>query len=182
MRILITGSGGFIGSHVFKYLNTVNFVCGLQRDNSHGMATVTLLKDLRVPLNESYIKFLKGTDVIIHLAAMSHVDRSIKDPYSAVMDNVVGTFNLLELARKVKPKLFLYFSTDEVFGPNIHKEKFKEWDRFNPGSPYSATKAAGEDLCLAYHNTYGVPVIITHCMNVFGSGQHEEKFMQLNKV
>lgn len=171
MKVLITGSQGFIAKHLIRYLNsnTKWKIYGLHR---HTDIKESVIHDLR-----NSIKNIGRYDLIIHLAAMSHVDRSIKYPYDAILDNVVGTFNVLEYARKTKPRLVLYFSTDEVFGPNINGEKFKEWDRFKPGSPYSATKAAGEDLALAYHNTYKVPIIITHCMNVFGTHQNEEKFI-----
>mgnify|MGYP003120785049 CR=1 FL=1 len=98
------------------------------------------------------------------------------------MDNVVGTTNLLDYARtclKDSLKLFLYFSTDEVFGPAPEGVSYKEWDRYNSGNPYSASKAAAEELCLAYCNTYRMPIIITHTMNVFGIRQHPEKFIPL---
>jgi dTDP-glucose 4,6-dehydratase len=94
-----------------------------------------------------------------------------------VMDNVVGTCTMLEFARKSGCKAFVYFSTDEVFGPAAEGQAFKEWDRYKSGNPYAATKAGGEELALAYHNTYGVPVIITHTMNVVGRRQHWEKFV-----
>lgn len=181
MKILISGVTGFIASHLVKYLSKKHQIYGLYRNTKdmyriEGMEMLLMCHDLRDKIIDPDFLSLKP-DVIIHMAAMSHVDRSIKDPYGAVMDNVVGTYNILEYARVVKPKLFIYFSTDEVFGPNKGKQKFKEWDRFNPGNPYSATKAGGEDLALSYHNTYGVPVIITHCMNVMGTHQNVEKFI-----
>jgi dTDP-glucose 4,6-dehydratase len=107
-------------------------------------------------------------------------------PLEFVYDNVVGTANLLEFARtKTKDlKFFLYFSTDEVFGPAPDGVYYKEWDRYNSGNPYSATKAGGEELCLAYQNTYKMPIAITHTMNVFGIRQHPEKYIPLliNKI
>jgi dTDP-glucose 4,6-dehydratase len=92
------------------------------------------------------------------------------------MDNVIGTFNILEHARRGCSK-FVYFSTDEVFGPAPVGTAYKEWDRYRSTNPYSATKAGGEELTLAYHNTYGVPAMITHTMNVFGERQHPEKYI-----
>jgi len=96
-----------------------------------------------------------------------------------VMDNVVGTCNLLNYAREIKPKMFLYFGTDEVFGPAPEGTDYKEWDRYKSSNPYAATKAGAEELCVAYSNTYKLPVIITHTMNVFGERQHPEKYIPM---
>jgi len=101
------------------------------------------------------------------------------------MTNVVGTMHMLNYARTIQNlKLFVYFSTDEVFGPAPEGVFYKEWDRYNSSNPYSATKAGGEELCLAYANTYKLPVVITHTMNAFGERQHPEKFIPLviNKI
>lgn len=125
-------------------------------------------------------------DYIVHFAAGSHVDRSITDPLSFVQDNVIGTANLLD-AMRLYPLLkdkdeggrMIYFSTDEVFGPAPEGVNYKEWDRFNPNNPYAATKAAAEDLTIAYAHTYRMPIMITHCMNVFGERQHPEKFVPM---
>ena len=97
-----------------------------------------------------------------------------------VLDNVVGTCNILEFARK-QPNLerFVYFSTDEVFGPAPNGVNYGEYDRYNSGNPYSATKAGGEELAVCYENTYKLPVIITHTMNVFGQRQHPEKYIPM---
>jgi dTDP-glucose 4,6-dehydratase len=96
------------------------------------------------------------------------------------LDNVVGTCNILEFARKQDNlKRFIYFSTDEVFGPAPEGIKYKENDRYNSTNPYSATKAGGEELAVAYENTYGLPIYITHTMNVFGERQHPEKFIPM---
>jgi dTDP-glucose 4,6-dehydratase len=96
---------------------------------------------------------------------------------SFVQDNVVGTCNALELAHRLEVERFLYFSTDEVFGPAPLGVAFKEDDRYRSGNPYAATKAGGEELAMAYFNTYKLPVIVTHTMNVFGPRQHPEKFI-----
>ena len=115
---------------------------------------------------------------ILHMAASSHVDRSITDPMTFVYDNVVATCNILNFARKNKNlELFIYFSTDEVFGPAPKDVKYKERDRYNCTNPYSATKAGGEELAVAFQNSYNLPVFITHTMNVFGESQHPEKFI-----
>ena len=128
-------------------------------------------------------KFYGYPNIILHIAAGSHVDRSITHPLEFVYDNVVGTANILEYARNLhmqgKLEKFLYFSTDEVFGPAPTGVAYKELDRYNSSNPYSATKAGGEELCVAYENTYKMPIIITHTMNVFGERQTPEKFIPL---
>lgn len=195
MRVLITGGAGFIGHHLVKYVlkKTDWEVVVLDRvDEAGNLNRLSELKewkkykhrcsfiwhDLRASINGLLDKQLGDFEYILHVAAASHVDRSIADPLGFVMDNVVGTCNILEFARHKKIlKKFMYFSTDEVFGPKIDGRKFDEWDRYHAGSPYSATKAGGEELALAYHNTYKLPVIVTHCMNVFGERQHPEKFI-----
>ena len=97
---------------------------------------------------------------------------------SFVLDNVVGTVNILNYARTIKNlKLFLYFSTDEVFGPAPKGINYKENDRYNSGNPYAASKAGGEEMCMAFKNTYKLPIVITHTMNVIGQRQHPEKFV-----
>lgn len=149
--------------------------------------------DLRAELNEQVSKMIGDFDYFCHLAAGSHVDRSITHPMEFVMDNVVGAANCLEFFRKYyykddtevagSPK-FLYFSTDEVFGPAPEGVYFKEYDRHNPNNPYAATKSGAEMLCDAYANTYKLPIIVTHCMNIFGERQNPEKFvpMLINKI
>jgi dTDP-glucose 4,6-dehydratase len=202
-RVLLTGIDGFIGHHLAEHImkNTDWEVVGLSRiDGASTLHRLTemddwkqyfqtridfVFHDLRSPLNE-YVKSRIGPiDYILHLAASTHVDRSIDYPMEFVMDNVVGTCNLLDYARTIDNLgLFVYFSTDEVFGPAPQGVAYKEWDRFNSGNPYSASKAGGEELCLAYHNTYKLPIIISHTMNAFGERQHPEKFVPktINKV
>ena len=137
--------------------------------------------DLKAEINSQIKSELGEPDIILHLAAASHVDRSIIYPMEFVMDNVVGTCNILEFARTQKNNLerFIYFSTDEVFGPAPNGIKYMENDRFNSTNPYSATKAGGEELAVAYENTYNLPIYITHTMNVFGERQHPEKFIPM---
>ena len=118
--------------------------------------------------------------MILHLAAASHVDRSILYPMEFVQDNVVGTVNLLNYAREIKDlQKFVYFSTDEIFGNAPERVSYKEYDRYNSTNPYSASKAAAEEFCVAYENTYKLPIYITHTMNVFGERQHPEKFIPM---
>ena len=138
---------------------------------------------LKSEINPWIKKEIGDVDIILHLAAGSHVDRSIDYPMEFVLDNVVGTANILEYARKIneskKLERFIYFSTDEVFGPAPKGVDYKENDRYNSTNPYSATKAGGEELAVAYENTYKLPVYITHTMNVFGERQHPEKFIPM---
>ena len=137
--------------------------------------------DLKAELNPLVRSEIGEVDYILHLAAGSHVDRSIDYPMEFVLDNVVGTANILDFARLQKEFLerFIYFSTDEVFGPAPDGIKYKENDRYNSTNPYSATKAGGEELAVAYQNTYGLPIYVTHTMNVFGERQHPEKFIPM---
>lgn len=197
MRVLISGGTGFIGHHLVEGLlkETDWKIVILDRlDTSGTPSRLTDIDcwekerarvkfvwwDLKSDLNEYVIKDIGEVDYIWHLAAGSHVDRSIDDPMSFVMDNVVGTCNILNFARKVKElKLFINFSTDEVFGPAPEGVAYKEWDRYNSGNPYSASKAGAEELALAFCNTYKLPLVITHTMNVFGERQHAEKFIPM---
>jgi len=196
MRLCITGGMGFIGAHfVEEILKTKDWeIVILDRldisGNTKRLTDMDIWEqekhrvkfvwwDLKAELNDQVIKEIGDIDYIWHLAAGSHVDRSIEDPMSFVMDNVVGTCSLLNYARKIKPKQFIYFSTDEVFGPAPEGTDYKEWDRYKSGNPYAASKAGAEELCVAFENTYKLPIIITHTMNVIGERQHPEKFIPM---
>jgi dTDP-glucose 4,6-dehydratase len=112
------------------------------------------------------------------MAAETHVDNSIKDPVPFIKNNVMSTVQLLEYSRKLlQLKMFFYFSTDEVYGPALGEILYKENDRHNPTNPYSASKSAAEQITIAYHNTYNVPVVRINIMNAFGERQHVEKFI-----
>ena len=115
------------------------------------------------------------------MAAETQVDNSIKNPKLFLDNNIQSTFNLLEYARNHLPNLktFFYFSTDEVFGPALGETLYKEWDRHKPTNPYSASKSAAEQICIAYENTYKTPLMIVNVMNAFGERQHVEKFIPL---
>jgi len=197
MRVLITGGAGFIGHHMIEHIlkNTDWKIVTLDRLDSSGTLErlpsmdiwesekrrVTIVHhDLKAELNNHVRGKIGKVNYILHLAAASHVDRSIKDPLAFVMDNVVGTCNLLNYARDLAMlDLFLYFSTDEVFGTAPEGIEYKEWDRYKSGNPYAATKAGAEELCLAFHNTYKMPIIISHTMNVFGERQAPEKMIPM---
>lgn len=194
-RILITGGCGFIGSHLVNHIlvNTDWEVVILDKLTyaSNGfdrLRDINCFDDKRVhifaadftqEIKEGLLSEIGNIDYICHIGAETHVDNSIGNAEPFVISNVVGTFRILELARKLQPKKMLYFSTDEVFGDAPNGEAFKEWDRYNSKNPYAATKAGGEELCLAYANTYKVPVLISHTMNVIGERQHYEKFVPM---
>jgi len=201
-NVLITGGAGFIAHHLISYLlkNTNWNIISLDRLDYSGnlnrldniLSKVSkeeksrvkvVFHDLKSGINPWIIKEIGDVDIILHLAAGSHVDRSIDHPMEFVMDNVVGTANILNYARELneekKLERLIYFSTDEVFGPAPDGIDYKENDRYNSTNPYSATKAGGEELAVAYENTYNLPIYITHTMNVFGERQHPEKFIPM---
>ncbi len=195
MRVLITGISGFIAHHLVEEilretdweivsLDRIDFSGNLNRltdievweQEKHRVSFVW--HDLKSSINSVIAKQIGDIDAILHLAAGSHVDRSIDNPMEFVMDNVVGTVNLLDYARTLpKLKLFNYFSTDEVYGNAPDDVNFEEGSPHKPKNPYAATKAAAEDMCLAYENTYKLPLLITNTMNVIGERQHPEKFV-----
>tara|TARA_Y100001970_G_scaffold217891_1_gene267023 strand:- start:2951 stop:3976 length:1026 start_codon:yes stop_codon:yes gene_type:complete len=198
-KILITGGAGFIAHHVIdKILSTTDWeIITLDRLDFSG--NLNRLKevvssypkieqkrvrivhhDLKAELNPEISASIGKIDYISHLAAGSHVDRSITYPLEFVMDNVVGTANILDYARKLDNlERFAYFSTDEIFGPAPKGVNYKENDRYNSTNPYSATKAGAEELVVAFENTYGLPSLITHTMNVFGERQNPEKYIPM---
>ena len=198
-RILITGGAGFIAHHTIKYLleNTdweivsldrldysgnLNRIHDVMKDFSENIRqrVKIVYHDLRAEINQMISSDLGEFDYIIHMAASSHVDRSIDDPMCFVLDNVVATCNILNFARyQKKLERLIYFSTDEVFGPAPNGVNYKERDRYNSTNPYSATKAGGEELAVAFENSYKMPIYITHTMNVFGERQHPEKFIPM---
>lgn len=194
MKALVTGGAGFIGHHLVQailertdwkitIIDRLDESGNLNRLGEVGAAKNPRVKfifhDLRGAINDQLCGQIGEHDYVLHLAAATHVDRSIQDPLSFVFDNVVATCNLLDFARRVGCERFLQFSTDEVFGPAPKGTAYKEWDRYRSGNPYSATKAGAEELALAYENTYKVPVIITHTMNVIGFRQHPEKYVPM---
>lgn len=198
-RVLITGGAGFIAHHVIDRILTKTdwHIVSLDRldisgnlNRLHDMLKIhdpvmiskrmrIIFHDLKAELNSQIIEDIGPIDIILHLAAGSHVDRSITYPMEFVQDNVIGTVNILDYARKNLPNLerLVYFSTDEIFGVAPEGVSYKEYDRYNSTNPYSASKAAAEEFCVAYENTYKMPIVVTHTMNVFGERQHPEKFI-----
>jgi dTDP-glucose 4,6-dehydratase len=194
MKALITGGAGFIASHFIdhvltntnwdlvvldKFTYASNGLLRLKEIGAYDNPRVKLhVHDCSKPMGRCLEKEIGHVDYLLHMAAGTHVDNSIACPRDFVEANIFGTLEMLEYARRI-PYLskFVYFSTDEVFGPAAVDQRFKEWDRYNSCNPYSATKAGGEELALAWANTYNVPVMITHTMNVIGERQHPEKFV-----
>lgn len=190
-KLILTGGMGFVGAHLVEgVLKSTNWdITIIDRldisGNPNRLSDMDKWDDYKDRVDfiwwdlKSPFPALLEADYIWHVAASSHVDRSIEDPYTFAMDNVVGTVNILDLARKVKPEKFIYFSTDEVFGPAPEGVNYKEWDRYNSGNPYSASKAGGEEMAIAFANTYKLPIMITHAMNIIGERQHPEKFVPM---
>jgi len=197
--VLITGGAGFIAHHVIERilrttdweivsLDRLDFSGNLNRladmmqdiDPEQRKRLKVVFHDLKAELNPMIQDQIGPVEIVLHLAAGSHVDRSIEFPMEFVMDNVVGTTNLLNYARTLKNlERFVYFSTDEVFGPAPEGVNYKEYDRYNSTNPYSASKAAAEEICVAFENTYKLPIVVTYTMNVFGERQHPEKFIPM---
>ncbi|KQT17867.1 dTDP-glucose 4,6-dehydratase [Chryseobacterium sp. Leaf404] len=197
-KILITGGAGFIGSHVVR-----EFVLKYPEVKIINLDTLTYagnLENLKDIENHSNYQFIKADivnekqiseifeehlpDGVIHLAAESHVDRSITNPLEFVMTNVIGTVNLLNAANKIwknnyEGKRFHHVSTDEVFGTLGEEGFFTEETSYEPHSPYSASKASSDHFVRAYADTYGLPVVITNCSNNYGPNHFPEKLIPL---
>jgi len=196
--ILITGGAGFIGSHVVRRMTT-NYPDTqiVNLDALTYASNLALLNDCKDQSNYNFVHEdinnfdrLKSLfkqydfDAVIHLAAESHVDNSIKNPFAFAQTNIQGTLNLLEAARQhwgnnTKKQRFYHISTDEVFGSLGSDGYFTETTAYDPRSPYSASKAASDHFLRAYFHTYGLPVVLSNCSNNYGPGQNPEKLIPL---
>lgn len=197
-KILITGGAGFIGSHVVRY-----FSCQYPEYYIYNLDALTYagnlenITDLEPKKNYTFLKadirnakavdeiFEKYQfDSVIHLAAESHVDRSLTHPNLFIETNVIGTVNLMNAAKRIwknrfEGKLFYHISTDEVYGSADGASLFTESTPYNPQSPYAASKAAADHLVRAYHNTYHLPIKLSNCSNNYGPNQFPEKLIPL---
>ena len=198
-NILLTGGAGFIGSHVVRLF--VNKYPDYKIYNLDKLTYAGNLQNLIDLEGKSNYEFIKGDitdqaflqeifekhafDSVIHLAAESHVDRSIKNPMEFILTNVIGTVNLLNVAKdywkdsKREDHLFYHISTDEVYGSLGEDGFFTETTSYDPQSPYSASKASSDHLVRAYHNTYKLPVVLSNCSNNYGPNQFPEKLIPL---
>ena len=198
-NILITGGAGFIGSHVVRlFVKRYPDYHIVNLDKLTYAGNLANLKDVEAEPNYTFVKadicdYERILDIfreyeidgVIHLAAESHVDRSIKEPFTFAQTNVMGTLSLLQAAKvcwdgNYEGKLFYHISTDEVYGALEFDEKlFTEQTPYNPHSPYSAAKASSDHFVRAYHDTYGMPTIVTNCSNNYGPYQFPEKLIPL---
>ena len=197
-NILVTGGAGFIGSHLIRLLvNKYPAYHIINMDVLTYAGNLENLKDIEHKENYSFVKgdicdFQKVKQVfidfninsVIHLAAESHVDRSIEDPFSFAQTNVMGTLSLLQAAKSYwennfKNKLFYHISTDEVYGSLSDEGFFTEKTNYDPHSPYSASKASSDHFVRAFSDTYGLPIVISNCSNNYGSFQFPEKLIPL---
>jgi len=197
-KILITGGAGFIGSHVVRlFVNKYPDIQIFNLDKLTYAGNLENLKDIESSPNYTFIKgdivddnfILKlfqdhQFDGVVHLAAESHVDRSISNPTEFIYTNIVGTVNLLNAAKHIwkdnlDGKRFYHISTDEVYGSLGDEGLFTEKTAYDPHSPYSASKASSDHLVRAYHDTFGLPVVLTNCSNNYGPNQFPEKLLPL---
>lgn len=193
--ILVTGAAGFFGSHLIEeilhntnwniialcrlnYIGDMNRIIDFAKTKNYGNRVKFIYHDLKFDIPAHTREEIGKVDYVAHLAANSHVDRSISNPKQFFEDNVMGTINLLEWYRLHCPEaIFINYLTDEVFGPAPHDYDFKENDRWRPSNPYSGSKCGQGAAGICYHVTYKLPIITTYTMNMFGERQNREKLV-----
>jgi len=184
MTILVTGGAGFIGSNFLRHLTAVTdeeVICIDKLTYASKVKNVPskvklYVTDIADKHNCDFIFKRHKINTVFNFAAESHVDNSIKDCSEFVKTNIEGTINLLNMALRYDVEKFIHISTDEVFG-SIPEGSFTEDTKYDPRNPYSASKAASDHFVMAYHNTYGLPAMVTNCSNNYGPRQHKEKFI-----
>lgn len=194
---ILLGASGFIGSHAAEYFlekTDWNLVlpCSwrhkgtperileiFERHPEYKERVRVITHDLTVPFTDHTVETFGNVEYIINFAAESHVYRSIEEPVPFIENNVDLMLTMLELARKVKPKMFIQVSTDEVYGSAPVGYRYKEWDPIIPSNPYAASKCAQEAIAISYWRTYDVPLVITNTVNNFGETQDREKYLSL---
>lgn len=192
--MLLTGGAGFVGHHVAEHLLSLDWEvtclvsfrhrgCPMRLRHlalAHPEHRLHILQhDLTAPINERLAEAIGEVDVVINLAAESHVDRSLTQPRHFVENNVQLQLTMLEFARQARPRVFLQLSTDEVYGPAAQGHVSREWDAMLPSNPYAASKAAQEALGIAWWHSYGLPLILVNSMNLIGERQDVEKFVPM---
>ncbi len=189
MKLFVTGAAGFIGSnyarwvlnnsdHEITIFDALTYAGNMESINDIVDGARCRFIHADICDRDAVLAGMDGHDAVVHFAAESHVDRSIKDPYAFVHTNVFGTNVLCDVARQVGVQKFLHISTDEVYG-TIDEGSFVETDILTPRSPYSAAKAGSDLIALSYVTTYGLPVVVTRCSNNFGPYQFPEKVIPL---
>ncbi len=187
-KIFITGGCGFIGSHLTEFLykkyqkskiyvyDKITYASSVE--NLKSIYKSNRIKIIKKDINnyKALKKYSKGTDILIHAAAESHVDNSFNLTNEFINTNVIGTKNVLDICKEHKIKKIIHISTDEVYG-EIYKNSFKETSKFNPSNPYSSSKAAAEMVVNGYIHSYNLPIIIVRANNIFGTRQHPEKLL-----
>lgn len=192
-RVLLTGAAGFAGSHILRHLLAETgweIICPaswahrgepariLAAVAGHDRNRVTVVThDLAAPFTPGLLPVIGEPDIVMNAASESAVERSISDPVPVVLNNTALALTMLEHARKTRPRMFLQMGTDEVYGPVLNDSPNREWDTMIPSNPYSASKAAQDCIAISYWRTYGLPLVLTRTMNLFGPYQSAEKLI-----
>lgn len=190
-QIVITGSAGFVGANTVEHIleKTDWQIIGIDSFRHGGFSARVrhllgpryriITHDLSTPVDTHTIASLGRVDYVLNLASNSHVDHSIENPAPFIENNTKLMTSVMDMCRALKPEKIIHCSTDEVYGPALHGHFHAEWDNFYPSNPYAASKVAQEAVAFSYWRTYGMPVMLTRCMNMIGPFQGREKFLPL---